>query len=206
MPQPVAKPRVRRSRDESRELILKAAEALLLAGGPAAVSVRAVAAKVSLTDAAVNHHFGTRAELLEALLRHCGRKLVMDLAAARGEPEDGARLDLQAVGRALNTAYVDHGAAQMAVWLRIAGWRPRGSGMLTPLVERMHAVRGASARGSKAKRVSDAQMLAALLNAVYIAQAVLGETLLRAVGAPADAAGQQRFLEWTCQLVAEQLA
>src|SRR5438552_15301731 len=76
------KQRIRRSKDESRQLILEAAEALLRQSGPDAVNVRAVASRVGITDAAINHHFGTRQELLEALLRHGGRRLKAELNAA----------------------------------------------------------------------------------------------------------------------------
>src|SRR5687767_5209567 len=83
--------RVRRSPEESRRVILEAAAALLIEGGPHAVQVRAVAERVGMTDAGVAHHFGSRDALLVALLRHGGRRLRDSVreAAARWM-DDGA--------------------------------------------------------------------------------------------------------------------
>src|SRR3954466_3467379 len=67
--------RVRRSPEESRRVILDAAAALLIEGGPHAVQVRAVAQRVGMTDAGVAHHFGSRDALLVALLRHGAHRL-----------------------------------------------------------------------------------------------------------------------------------
>jgi hypothetical protein len=52
----------------------------------------------------------------------------------------------------------------------------------------------------------EAKRLIALLNAAHVATAMLGEALLSAAGLPADEAGQQRFLDWATELVAERLA
>ncbi|MEU4546023.1 TetR/AcrR family transcriptional regulator [Nonomuraea dietziae] len=71
--------RVRRQPDDAKRLILEAASKLLAAGGPAAVQVRDVAAEVGVSDAAVDHHFGTRERLLESLLRFGGAKLKAEL-------------------------------------------------------------------------------------------------------------------------------
>ena len=60
------KPRIRRSRDESRQLILQAAEALLRQNGPDAVNVRAVAAKVGLTT--------LRSTTISVRGRNCSRR------------------------------------------------------------------------------------------------------------------------------------
>src|SRR3954471_11209611 len=87
----MATTRARRSPDEARRLILDAAAALLAEGGVAAVQVRAVAARVGMTDAGITHHFGNREKLLAELLRHGGRQL---------------RVALQDV----LTAWLDHGA------------------------------------------------------------------------------------------------
>ena len=67
--------RRRRTADQAIAEILTAAEALLTEGGVAAVQVRAVAARVGITDAAVNYHVGTREQLLLALLRHGGKQI-----------------------------------------------------------------------------------------------------------------------------------
>jgi AcrR family transcriptional regulator len=59
----VAVRRTRRQPEEARRLILDAAASLLADGGVAAVQVRAVAARVGMTDAGVTHHFQSRDNL-----------------------------------------------------------------------------------------------------------------------------------------------
>jgi AcrR family transcriptional regulator len=186
--------RTRRTRAASRQAILAAAEAIMLAEGPDAVRVQRVAAAVGVTDAAVHYHFGSRQGLIEALLRHSGRRLVREIAAAGAAGEDG-RLDLTAVSRAMKAAYVDAGAGRMAMWLALAGWRPQGSGMLDGLI----------ARAGDGEPTPETRHLIALLSAVHIAQAVVGEALMRSVGAPSDEAGQQAFLDFAVDLVRSRL-
>ena len=187
--------RTRRTRDASRQAILAAAEEIMLAEGPDAVRVQRVAASVGVTDAAVHYHFGSRQGLIEALLRHSGRRLVREIAAA-GAAGDGGSVDLSAVSRAMKAAYVEGGAGRMMMWLALAGWRPQGSGMLDGLISR--------AAGDEAVTV-ETRHLIALLSAAHIAQAVIGEALLRSVGAPSDEAGQQAFLDFAVDLVRRRL-
>ena len=187
--------RIRRSRAASKQTILEASEQLMLAEGPAAVRVQRVAGLVGVTDAAVHYHFGSREGLLEALLRHCGRRLVRDISMADAA---GPGLDLPAVSRAMTATYVNGGAARMMMWLALSGWRPQGSGMFSGLVDRAQARRPDAAR-------DETRYLIALLNAAHVSQAILGEAMLRAVGAEWDEAGQGAFLDWVTRLVDERL-
>lgn len=187
--------RIRRSREASKQAILEAAEQVMLAEGPAAVRVQRVAARVGVTDAAVHYHFGSREGLLEALLRHCGRGLVRDIAAAAA---GGQALDLPSVSQAMRRTYADGGAARMMMWLALSGWRPQGSGMFSGLVD------GAKRRRPEAPP-DEARFLIALMNAAHVSQAILGEAMMRAVGADWDEASQQAFLDWVTALVGERL-
>jgi AcrR family transcriptional regulator len=198
--------RVRRSKEHARQAILAAAQSLFLKEGPEGVRVQRVAAELGVTDAAVHYHFGSHAGLMEALLRHCGRTLVAEISTAGGAPD--RPLDLRAVSRAMKRAYVDRGAGRLATWLKLVGWRPRGSGMLSDLVASVHARRLASAhaRGAPPPNLTDTKFLVTLWNAAHVAQAMLGEALLKAVDADGDEAGQQRFVNWVTALVEDQLA
>jgi AcrR family transcriptional regulator len=198
--------RVRRSKEDARRAILESAHGILLKEGLEAVRVQRVAAEVGMTDAAVHYHFHNHAGLIEALLRHCGRRLVAEISAA--SPDPARPLDLRSVSRAMQRAYVDHGSARMVVWLKLAGWRPRGSGMLSGLVTSVHARRStrAKARGTPSPSVDDTKFLVTLLNAAHISQALLGDAMLKAVDADGSEAGQQRFLDWATNWVAQQIA
>lgn len=129
-------PRRRRSPAEARSEILDSATDLLAEGGVAAVTVRAVAARVGMTDAGVGHHFGGRDELLHALLRHGGRALRSAVEEATNSWLDGPA-DLDALIDSLAAVYAA-GFAELALALHGAGWRERGVGLLEPVVQALH--------------------------------------------------------------------
>jgi AcrR family transcriptional regulator len=189
--------RVRRRPDEARRRILEAAEKRMVEGGPEAVRVQLVAADLGLTDAAVHHHFGSRRGLLEALLRHGGRRL-------RGEVEeilagwDGRSEGLRRIADRIAEAYAERGYARLALWLSLSGWSDRGSGMFQPLVDALHRTRlaRARARGRPLPRRTESQHAVALLNLALAAQPLLGGSFLRSVGLRGDADDQARFRRW----------
>ncbi|MEH2498876.1 AcrR family transcriptional regulator [Bradyrhizobium sp. AZCC 1678] len=161
-----------------------------LAEGLDAVVVQRVAAAVGITDAGVHYHFESRMGLIEALMARSAPKLMRQIGAVIG---DEGPLDLQAVSRSMRAVYDTEGAARMVVWMQMAGWAPRRTGMLSSLVER-------------AGGTDEARRLIALLNAIHIATALMGNPLLRTVSLPSDASGRQAFLDWATDLVAAKLA
>jgi AcrR family transcriptional regulator len=186
--------RVRRPPDEARRLILAAAEGLLAEGGVAAVQVRAIAARVGMTDAGVNHHFGTRDGLLEALLRHGGRKI-----RAGVEEVLGAWLDRGAeLGELVDAlaAFYRGGYGELAVALHAAGWRDGGAGMLDPVVDALHALRPAELP------VEDTRLAVAALHQALATESLYGPAFRRSAGltgrAAASSAAQLRW--WTTHL------
>jgi len=131
--------RQRRSAEDARLLILESAEALLVDGGQRAVTVRAVAERVGMTDMGVHHHFGSRERLLEALLEHTAARLRSELAAMASKwLRAGAHLG--PFVELLASLYTT-GHTQLAVALHDAGWRDRRSPLLGPVVEALHAAR-----------------------------------------------------------------
>ncbi|MCM6772520.1 TetR/AcrR family transcriptional regulator [Nocardia sp. CDC159] len=182
-------PRVRRSPEQARRLILDAAAELLAEGGVGAVQVRAVAARVGMTDAGVTHHFGNREKLLGALLRHGGRRIreaiseVLGTWLARGA-------DISELVEELAAAYRG-GYGELAVALRAAGWRDRGSGMLDPVVEALHRLR---APGSA---LDETRLAVAALHQAMVTESLYGSDFRRSAGltgAAADDSGPQ--LDW----------
>jgi AcrR family transcriptional regulator len=176
--------RVRRAPEEARRLILEEAERLLVEGGVGAVQVRAIAARVGMTDAGITHHFGSRSGLLEALLRHGGRRI----RGAVGEvvsrwAEDGARLT--PLVDALADLYQD-GYSELAIALHAAGWRDRGSGLLDPVVEALHA----APRPASTHRPSldDTRLAVAALHQALAIDPVYGSAFRRSAGIPTKSA------------------
>lgn len=96
-----------RLHDESTAgLLVEAAEALLVEGGLAEVSVRAVADRAGTTTRAVYSLFGSKAGLVEEVAAR-GFRLLADLVGAIPRTDD-PRADLVAVGRAFREFAVGH--------------------------------------------------------------------------------------------------
>ncbi|MFD7538834.1 TetR/AcrR family transcriptional regulator [Streptomyces sp. NPDC059819] len=187
--------RVRRTPDEARRQILEAAAKLLSAGGPGAVQVRAVAAEVGVSDAAVNHHFGTREQLLSALLRFGGAKLKSELRAALDAWDDDQAADPAGLVRALLALYAD-GFAELALALRQLGWRDTGSGLLDEAVRRLHsqAVTACAATGRTPPSRRAIRLTLAALHQAVATEPLFGDEFRRSVGL--DASARDHLVEW----------
>lgn len=172
----MARSRVRRSPELARREILDAAERLLAEGGVAAVQVRAVASTIGMTDAGVNHHFGSRDALLEALLRHGGRKIragvlqVVDSWLDRGA-DVGELVDALA-------AFYRQGYGELAVALHVAGWRDAGSGMLDMVVDALHSLRPDAAD----MPIEDTRLAVAALHQALATDPLYGTAFRRSAG------------------------
>ncbi|CAN5877130.1 TetR family transcriptional regulator [soil metagenome] len=189
--------RIRRSAQASKLAILQAAEARLIAQGPDAVRVQPIARELGLTDAAVHYHFGSREQLLESLLRYCGRRFLDELAAAiAAHRAEGVGFDLARAAALLADFYDRKGAARLVMWLSFSGWAPEGGGMLTPLVDWLHEDRAARAlaQGAPAPAREDSQYAIALLSASAMTQALFGDALLHSVDL--DPAKAPAFTAW----------
>lgn len=117
----IEKPRRRRrSPDEARREAVEAARALLLSGGPNAVTLSAVAADIGVTHANLIHHFGSAAGLQSALMGSMVADLsqALDTAVARLRTDEGAPLELV---NAVFDAFSEGGAGRLAAWIALSG-------------------------------------------------------------------------------------
>ncbi|MYW05588.1 TetR family transcriptional regulator [Streptomyces sp. SID3343] len=180
-------------------MILDAASRLLAAGGPAAVQVRAVAAEIGVSDAAVNHHFGTREQLLESLLRFGGTKLKAELHAVLGAWTDGP-IDPAELVRALSALYAD-GYAELALALHRSGWRDTGSGLLDEVVDRLYAqALHQCAIGGRTPPPREAiQLTVAGLHQAVATEPLFGDEFRRSVGL--DTTARDRMLDWWIEIL-----
>jgi len=199
--------RQRRTPQAAKLAILEAAERRLHDEGPDGVRIQRIAADLGITDAAVHYHFGTREALMDALLRRIGRRLVDDIEATLGSwaPD---QIDVAALGRLFQRAYADERAAKLGLWLSLSGWRPKGSGMLSSLVKRVHRARLEAARkaGRPVPRLSDSQYAVALLSAAHMLAAMSGDALLASVAEDPSSLDQRGFLDFAVELIARRLA
>jgi TetR/AcrR family transcriptional regulator, repressor for neighboring sulfatase len=113
-------PRVRRTPEESRTLALASARRLLLADGPDAITLQAVATDLGMSHTNLIHHFGSAAGLQSELMRQMVSELtttiesaVMRLRAGKGEVKDFVDIVFDAFDRC--------GAARLAAWMALTG-------------------------------------------------------------------------------------
>jgi AcrR family transcriptional regulator len=194
--------RVRRSPDESRRVILEAAAALLIEGGSHAVQVRAVAERVGMTDAGVAHHFGSRDELLVALLRHGALRLreTVQQAVARWL-DDGT--DVAGLVARIAAVYAE-GYGELAIALHAAGWRDDRGGLLDPVVDALHQARRRA--GVPSPRKEETRLAVAALHQALATEAVYGAAFRRSAGITSRAASSPaRQLAWWTATVEQRL-
>ncbi len=189
--------RTRLSAAAARRRILDVAEKHLIEGGPEAVRVQPLAREIGVTDAAIYHHFRSRQGLLDALLRHAGRGLKESIATVV-ERVDSPHLRIAEIADLILDIYERRGYARLAFWLRLSGWRERGSGMFLPMAEALHSarVRAALASGTDAPDLEDTLFAVVLLNSSLLAEAWAGSAMRRSAGLPADSPTRDRYRAW----------
>lgn len=168
--------------------------------------MKVIADEIGITDAAVHYHFGSRDGLLEALLKYCGRQIKEELSRAI-EHWDRNTFDVGELTTILDDTFRRHAVGQLAMWMRVTGWRPRGQGMLREHAESIHDARSDRARaaGQPDPELEDTLFTLSLLTTVLWADSVAGDDWRRAVGLPGDAATRDRFQAWLVQLLAQHL-
>ena len=111
--------RRKRSAEEAREEGLAAARALLLEGGPGAVTVSNVGARVGMSHANVLHHFGSAAGLQASLMGTMVNDLTETLESAVVQIRDDANAQRSVVEQVFD-AFDTGGAGQLAAWIALA--------------------------------------------------------------------------------------
>lgn len=116
----IVQKRVRRSADDARTAALDAAQDLLRADGPTALTLKAVAAAIGVTHANLLHHFGSAAGLQDALMERMIRDAVgrVEATVARIRAGEGSPRDL--VDAAFD-AFSEAGIGRLAAWLHATG-------------------------------------------------------------------------------------
>jgi TetR/AcrR family transcriptional regulator, repressor for neighboring sulfatase len=179
-------PRIRRTPEEARTLALASARRLLLAEGPNAITLQAVAADLGMSHTNLIHHFGSAGGLQSELMRQMVSELtatiesaVMRLRAGKGEMKDFVDIVFD--------AFDQGGAARLAAWMVLSG----ESMHLAPIGEvvRDHidsVERGADA--NKAERIHERITSATLFVAVAaLGDAIIGNQLRKMVGREREA-------------------
>ena len=182
----------------AREEALEAARDLLLSGGPAAVTLKAVGERMGVGHANLIHHFGSAAGLQGALMDAMVRDLAQRIEAGLGEGRDGVE-----PGRLMSVvfdAFGPGGASQMAAWLALAREQGRAESfaeVVRDLAERLAAMAPDDPRA--AERARSLVMTAAYM---AFAEGLIGDILTPMLGAP-EGLGRDLALKLTATLLAE---
>lgn len=112
--------RQRRTAEDAREAALDAAQALLRASGPQALTLKAIAADAGTTHANLLHHFGSAAELQDALMARMIRDAEARVQAAVERMRIGAGGARDIVDAAFD-AFSAGGIGRLAAWLHATG-------------------------------------------------------------------------------------
>jgi AcrR family transcriptional regulator len=191
--------RKRRTPEEAREEILRAAEPLLVEQGPDRVGLQAVARAAGVSHALITHYFGTYEALVrEVLLRR--NQLVVEEFQQRLLESD-APLGAGELLERFFTLLQQQGHTRLIAWALLTGRaehmplaRAQGLRVLVDALE-FQAGRSAAAQGRPAPSRETLEM--ALLVGVCASQwySLAHETMLPALGRTADTAADTQFRE-----------
>jgi AcrR family transcriptional regulator len=180
--------RKRLSPEESRSAAIDAARRLLLADGPQAVTLKAVAAEVGRTHANLLHHFGSAAGLQGALARSIADSVTSTIADAVERARSG-EADARDIVDGTFDVFDREGAGALAAWMILTGNRDA----LDPILDSIRGLVAQLSVGHEEHHVAESTLSLVL--------SALGDSLL---GAPiAEALGLRR--DTARELAAERL-
>lgn len=179
--------RVRRTPEEARTLALASARRLLLADGPDAITLQAVATDLGMSHTNLLHHFGSAAGLQSELMRQMMSELtaaiesaVMRLRAGKGEVRDFVNIVFDAFDRG--------GAGRLAAWIILSGEAKRLEPIGEVVRDYIDSVERGPDGGAAAERVHERVTSATLfVTMAALGDAIIGNPLRRMVGRERDA-------------------
>ena len=172
--------RGRLSQEASRSAALEAARDLLLAEGPQAVTLKAVAARIGRTHANLLHHFGSAAGLQGALARSIADSVTISIAE-EVESARAGRSDPRAIVDRVFDSFDREGAGPLAAWMILTGNRDA----LNPILETIRDLVAQLTVGHEEHHVAETT-LGLVLSA--LGNALLGEAIADSLGLPGDSA------------------
>ncbi|HWC56379.1 MAG TPA: helix-turn-helix domain-containing protein [Sphingomicrobium sp.] len=168
------------SPEESRSAAIDAARRLLIAHGPQAVTLKAVAAAVGRTHANLLHHFGSAAGLQGALARSIADSVTASIADAVERARAGEADARDIVDQAFDV-FGREGAGALAACMILTGNRDA----LNPILDSLRDLVAQLTVGHEDHHVAETT-LTLVLNA--LGDSLLGGPISEALGLPRDTA------------------
>ena len=168
---------------EVREEGLAAARKLLLAGGPAAVTLASVGAEIGMSHANVLHHFGSAAGLQSALMG----SMINDLTGALDDVVTHLKTDAAAprsIADRVFDAFDKGGAGALAAWIVLSGEVEHLEPVREAVRELVAAIAAQSDDPGTEERVRGAVLMMAVC---AFGDAVIGPHVRDMLGEPDDA-------------------
>lgn len=177
-------PEKRRKRlgPEVREEGLAAARKLLLAGGPAAVTLASVGQEIGMSHANVLHHFGSAAGLQSALMG----SMINDLTTALDDVVQYLKTDVAAprsIADRVFDAFDKGGAGPLAAWIVLSGDVEHLEPVREAVKSLVEAIVGQSTDPGAAERVRAAVLMMAVS---AFGDSVIGPYVREMLGQPDD--------------------
>lgn len=172
--------RKRLTPEQSRSAAIEAARRLLIAHGPQAVTLKAVAAEIGRTHANLLHHFGSAAGLQGALARSIADSVTSTIAEAVERARVGETDARDIVDRTFD-AFGREGAGALAAWMILTGDREA----LNPILDSLHALVAQLSAGHEDHQVAETT-LGLVLSA--LGDSLLGAPISEALGVSRDTA------------------
>ena len=197
---PQKEKRIRRTPEDAKALILSAAEACMMAAGPAGLRLQDVAQKAGVSHPTILHHFGSREGLVQALNRNTLEQLKTGLVSnmRSADPNDD--------GIAQTFAVYRNGLAQRMIWLlQTPGTAPvSGAPMAEEIANALHAVRLRFAPPGAVIDIEDSRAVVQLIAIAAFGDAIMGPRTRHAMGYRTDEqeqAERERFETWFRKLI-----
>lgn len=200
------KKRIRRTAEEARSAILEAAVERLRETGPASIRLADIARDVGVSHPAILHHFGSRDELLAAVVREALERLHNELFdfLARAEASEASSFEiLNAMAETLEMA----GHARIIAWLNLSGVQANlDQDRMRAIAEIVHARRVAGCpEGRDPPDFEDTLFTCLLATHAIMGEALLGRSLRESAGLRDDPNAAARFRRWLARLLVQKI-
>lgn len=175
----VPKRRRRRQPEELRREAIVAARQILLADGPAAITLQSVAGELGMAHSNITHHFGTAANLQAALADTLIADLIMAVRSGTTSLRMGVIRESDLVDLVFDT-FEQSGSGRLIAWLAA-----QNSSHLAPLYERFSRLPAELAGGEPSGAVLGRDDLPPIIGNIVITalgSSLIGDSLTDSLG------------------------